>query len=106
MKIIWSDFASKTLFDIFTYYKIRAGKSVALKIKNNVFLATKQLLNHPDSGQLEPSLLQLNENHRYIVSGHFKIIYKLVKEEILITDIFDTRQDPIKINNPKRKLDK
>ena len=48
MKIIWSDFASETLKDIFQYHK-------------------------------------------------------KVTEGILITDIFDTRQNPIKINDPKRK---
>ena len=49
------------------------------------------------------SLLQLDEGHRYLVSNNYKIVYKNVIEGVLITDVFDTRQDPIKINNPNRK---
>jgi plasmid stabilization system protein ParE len=103
MKIIWSVFAARTLKEIFNYYKTNASETVAVKIKSNVFVATKQLMQHPDSGGIESNLQQLNEGHRYLVEGNFKIIYKIVKEGILITDIFDTRQDPIKINDPKRK---
>jgi len=38
-----------------------------------------------------------------LVSKNYKIVYKKVKEGILISDIFDTRQDPVKINDLKRK---
>jgi plasmid stabilization system protein ParE len=103
MKIIWSDFASGTLKDIFLYHQEVAGKNIAQKLKTKIFDSTKQLLKHPDSGQVEKSLEQLEEGHRYLVSGNYKIVYKKVNEGILITDIFDTRQDTIKINDPKRK---
>jgi len=43
MKIIWSDFASRTLKDIFDYHKDVAGKRIAQKIKNHIFDSTKQL---------------------------------------------------------------
>ncbi|MBI9039740.1 MAG: type II toxin-antitoxin system RelE/ParE family toxin [Bacteroidales bacterium] len=95
IKIIWSDFASKTLAEIFEYHKDVAGKNVAHKIKANIFSSTKQLLKYPQSGQIEESLIILNEGHRYLVSGNYKIVYKKVNESILITDIFDSRQDPI-----------
>jgi hypothetical protein len=48
-------------------------------------------------------LMELGEGHRYLIESNYKIIYKEVPEGILITDVFDTRQDPTKINNPKRK---
>jgi len=103
MKIIWSDFASKILLDIFLYHKKVAGKNIASKIKTKIFNSTKQLIQHPNSGKIEKSLEQLSEGHRYLVSGNYKVVYKKVKEGILITDVFDTRQNPIKINDPKRK---
>jgi toxin ParE1/3/4 len=99
MRIIWSDFSSEILLEIYQYYKEKAGYSVAQKIKSNIFNSTKQLINNPLSGQIELTLVNLSEEHRYLVEGNYKIIYKKVKEGILITDIFDTRQDPIKINN-------
>jgi plasmid stabilization system protein ParE len=103
MKVIWSDFASETLKDIYDYYKEFASETIARKIKENIFIATRQLINHPESGQVEETLLQLEKGHRYLVNNNYKIVYKKVKEGVLITDVFDTRQDPIKINNPKRK---
>lgn len=104
MKIIWSDFSSDILVDIFTYYKENVSYEIARRIKKNIFRSTKQLIKHPFSGQIEESLKHLGEEHRYLVEGNYKIVYKQVNEGILITDIFDTRQDPIKINDLKRKL--
>lgn len=106
MKIIWSDFASSTLVEIYKYHKIYVSEQIARKIRNDIFLATKRLKKHPLSGQIENTLEQLQEGHRYLVEGNYKIIYKKVNEGILITDVFDTRQDPEKINDPKRKRDR
>jgi plasmid stabilization system protein ParE len=103
MKIIWTDFASNTLAEIYKYYKDVAGENVAIKIKTKIFSTTRQLDKHTHSGQIEKTLEKLEEGHRYLVDGNLKIVYKEVKEGILITDVFDTRQDPIKINDPKRK---
>ena len=52
---------------------------------------------------IEKSLEQLESSHRYLVENNYKIIYRKVKEGILITDVFDSRQDPVKINDPRRK---
>lgn len=95
--IIWTEFAYKNLIEIYEYYKNVAGVSVALKIKNTLFTATKQLLKNPYSGQIENLLSILGNKHRYLVVGNYKIIYTLVEEGVLITDLFDTRQDPKKI---------
>jgi plasmid stabilization system protein ParE len=102
MKILWSEFASDTLSDIYKYYKEIAGKNLAIKIKKDIFSATIQLEKHPKSGHLEETLIKLGEGHRYLIQGNYKIVYKEVKEGILVTDVFDTRQDPIKLNDPKR----
>jgi len=103
MKIIWSDFASQTLKEIFDYYKEIANISIARKIKSDIFSSTKTLLKHPNSGQIELSLENLNEGHRYLIESNYKIVYKQVAEGIFITDVFDCRQDPIKINDETRK---
>ena len=97
MKVIWTDFASNSLFEIYLYYKEVANDNVAQRIKFKIFRATRQLIKHTLSGQIETNLQRLGEDHRYIIEGNYKIIYKRVKEGILITDVFDTRQDPIRI---------
>jgi hypothetical protein len=49
---------------------------------------------NPYKGQLEEYLHHLGEDHRRIIEGHFKIIYKIESEAIYITDFFDSRKKP------------
>ena len=72
-------------------------------ITHSIFSATKQLIKYPKSGQIEETLTILEENHRYLVKGNYKIIYKPVEDGLLITDVFDTRQDPKKTSIKIRK---
>ena len=102
MKIIWANLAVRSLKEIFLFHKLTAGRRIALKIKSGIFSATRQLLEQPEMGPLEASLEKLNEGHRYLVNGNYKVVYKIVNEGILVTDLFDTRQEPTKMNNPDR----
>lgn len=43
-------------------------------------------------------------NHRYLVCGNFKVLYRTEDQLIIISDIFDGRQNPIKINDDKREI--
>lgn len=63
MKIIWTDFASETLTEIYQYYKEEAIPIIARKIKSGIFGATRQLKEHPYLGQVEINLEKLNEGH-------------------------------------------
>jgi plasmid stabilization system protein ParE len=103
MQVFWSDTATETLRDIYVYYKELAGKNTAGKIKRTIFTATKQLVRYPQSGQIEENLKLLGEDHRYLIAGNYKIIYKNVNAGVLVTDVFDTRQDPSKINITRRR---
>ncbi len=104
MKIVWTDFASSTLQEIFNYYSKKASRKIANEIKSRIFAATKVLPRQPQLGQEELTLIKLNQGHRYIVEGNYKIIYRIKDEDIIITDVFDCRQDPVKMNNPKRRI--
>lgn len=90
------------LQEIHAYHKEVANAQVATRIVDDIFVSTRQLPTHPESGQIEPLLAALNLGHRYLVSGHYKVIYREIDEGILITDVFDTRQDPAKMNRPER----
>jgi len=102
-KIFWTRFAKECLKDISLYYNEAAGPIVSKKIRQQIFHATRHLVEHPESGQIELLLEGQDEQFRYCLAGNYKIIYTIIKEGILITDVFDTRQNPVKINNPRRK---
>lgn len=100
MQVIWTNFAVSELKSIYLYYRMVAGDSIADNIRKSVFIATKHLAKYPLSGTIEENLIDLNQEHRYLVAGKYKIIYRVVKNNIYITDIFDCRQNPQKM---KRK---
>ncbi|MDZ4822338.1 MAG: hypothetical protein SH856_02655 [Flavobacteriales bacterium] len=51
----------------------------------------------PFIGQFEPLLNHLNHAHRRIIVGNYKIIHLVFEKKIVITDSFDSRQDPDKM---------
>ncbi|MCH8533930.1 MAG: type II toxin-antitoxin system RelE/ParE family toxin [Flavobacteriaceae bacterium] len=102
MKIVWTDFAIRNLKEIFDFYCSKANIKVAHKIRRQILNTSKQLKNNPYSGQVELNLTRLKKNHRYLVSGHYKLIYRVLDNQVIINDVFDTRQNPSKMNDEKR----
>ena len=99
MKVIWSDFASDELKNIYRYYKEVAGTKTARKIKARIFETTKQLVKFSKSGSAEENLQELKEGHRYLVAGKYKVIYKIADDTIYITDVFSCEQNPQKMKD-------
>ncbi|WP_445736403.1 type II toxin-antitoxin system RelE/ParE family toxin [Mariniflexile sp.] len=102
MKIVWTDFAITNLKAIFDYYATKANKKVAHRIRKRILKSSKQLINNPNSGPMEQNLIGLKKHHRYLVSGNHKLIYRIIDNQIVINDVFDTRQNPSKMIDEKR----
>ena len=91
-QIIWSNRAKVNLKRIWNFY---AEKSI-----NSADNMISGIINTAE--QLQVNILyQREENliseHRRVIFKHFKIIYKVVVEKILILQIFDSRQNPNKL---------
>ncbi len=97
MKIIITRSALARLEQINEYFERKAGRKVAQKIVSSILNTIDSLKVHTKLGQKEETLAQLNKGHRYLVQGNYKVVYRQEDLCIYITDIFDTRQDPIKI---------
>lgn len=97
MKVFITNYAKKNFFNIVNYYKDNISTSMANNIKDGILNSIKILSENPNIGKEEELLKSLNENHKYLISKNYKIIYKVVNNQIFITDIFDVRQDPSKI---------
>ncbi len=96
-QIIWTNFAISELKSIYIYYRMVANEAIADKIRKSIFNSTKPLLKHPFIGVIEENLIELKQEHRYLISGNYKIIDRVVNTEIYITDVFDCRQNPQKM---------
>ena len=69
----------------------------ARKVSAEVRKALKYLEEHPGWGAIEELMSSSRYRYRRIVVGHIKIIYRVGRTIIHVTDIFDSRQDPGKI---------
>ncbi len=97
MGIIWTDYAILSLKVIYEYYSENANQKVANKIRDDIFKTTRLLIVHSEIGQIEPLLKELPIEYRYLLSGNYKIIYSIQDKNIIINDVFDTRQHPDKM---------
>ncbi len=98
--VIWSEFSESLLDEIFNYYEKRTKSySIAKSIIERILLAPDRLLNNPKLGQKELLLEDRDLEYRYIIESNYKLIYYIDKHQktINIVDVFDTRQNPVKI---------
>lgn len=100
LTIRWTDFAFNELNKIYLYYRNHVSKKTALKIVSGIVLNIKILEEQPEIGQVEQLLKGKKEKFRYLLSKNYKIIYWInyEKSSIEIVDVFDVRQNPIKMN--------
>ena len=101
MKVFWTRFALDSLSEIYYYYLKNVNVNIASNIRDSILSSTKQLEKYPQSGQTEELLMDLEEGHRYISRGNYKILYKTQNKKVYITHVFDTRQNPEKIKRNK-----
>lgn len=103
LEIYWTDFSKKELQQIFEYYKENASLKVAKNLTIGIAKETLKLKKQPKIGQIEELLKDRPNEFRYLVYKNYKIIYWIHKEKkrIEINDVFDSRQNPIKIERTK-----
>ena len=103
LKIEWTDFSKEELYKIFDYHKNKASIKVAKKLILGIRNETLILTSTPKIGQKEILLNQSEKEYRYLVFRKYKIIYRVDYSlgVVIITDVFDTRQNPIKISRNK-----
>jgi len=103
LKIIWSEFAETQLDKIYEYYEKNASPRIAKKLLKVIINEPEKLIQKPLIGQEEELLKQREIHYRYLVYKNYKLIYSVDMENgfIKIADVFDCRQNPVKINVAK-----
>lgn len=99
MRVIYTDQSIDSLEEslCFSINELGLSPERAALIKDQLFNRADSLALNPNKGQREELLQHLKEDHRRIIEGHFKIIYKVEGESIYITHFFDSRQNPEKM---------
>ena len=103
LAVYWTRFAESKLDKIFDYYETKTSTRTARKLITGIVDKTIGLDKNPYIGQKEELLADRPQNFRYLVFKSYKIIYWINhdKNRIDIANIFDTRQNPVKIRNLK-----
>lgn len=96
-KVVYTPQARKGLKEALSLVKKEVGKEKALSIRKEILDKADNLKEYPKQGQKEEYLTHLNQSHRRIIYSHYKIIYLIEETKIIVTDIFDSRQDPQKM---------
>lgn len=91
-RLIWTVEARNSRKNIFEYWNNRNKSKLYSTKLNTLFIESLKIaLNYPDFGK--PTTYP---DIKLIVVSHFEIIYKVTESEIVVLDIWDTRQNPIK----------
>jgi len=95
-EIIWSFHAKEDLKTIYEYYA-QFSLTIANRIVDRIYdkVSILQAPNAEQIGQFD----EFNSDFRRLISGNYKIFYKVFDSEILIVRIFDSRQNPSKVNS-------
>lgn len=98
MKVVWSRFALDELHSIHRYYKMHVSSQMADSIRDSVFSAAGQLVAECRSGKVVEELSSTGLEFRSLLRGYYRIIYLIKDSQIHITDVFDTRLNPNRMN--------
>jgi plasmid stabilization system protein ParE len=99
-KILWTDFAIDQLKDIFDYHLVKASSNIAQRLIQKIIDATIILEKNPKAGRKEDLLANRPQDFRFLIIKNYKVIYWIdYKFNIInVSMVFDTRQDPEKID--------
>ena len=101
--IIWSDQAENELDKIFEYYSENSSLQVAKTFLREIVDEPNKLILNPEISQREDSLLDRENEYRYLLCKNYKLIYSIDQKAklIKIADVFDTRQNPTALKRTK-----
>lgn len=97
MNLIYTEQALLGLEESLAFIAPKVSHEKLIEIRDRILDKADTLLTDPFKGQEEIYLESLGLGHRRLIIEHYKIIYRVVEENIYITDILDSRQDPEKI---------
>ncbi|TAK31145.1 MAG: type II toxin-antitoxin system RelE/ParE family toxin [Saprospiraceae bacterium] len=97
MKVVLSQESIDCLVKILSYYQRKGHRKYGRKIRARILNRIRRLKDFPMMGQMEEHLKETGLGYRYLIEENYKIIYLIYNDYVLITGIFDTRQDPEKM---------
>ena len=92
-RVIIPPAAKESLRDIIDYIK-KDSPSAAIRVRKKLITKAKSLRELPERFSSEPFLMNKPGNYRSVAQWHYKIIYKVLDDEVLILRFMHTSRDP------------
>lgn len=97
MKIVFSSKATDELFAIREYFKDVGRDKYGKTLTRKIVEKASSLKSFPNLGKVDETMNEYGFEHRFLIEGNYKILYRVQGDEIRIVKVFDTRQDPEKM---------
>ena len=97
MKVNILPMAWEDLKQIEDYYRMEFDVKTALKVCDHILDCIERLEDHPDSASLTPDEWLNQQGYRMVICKQHVAIYRIVRNEIYIYHIADTRMDYTKL---------
>ncbi|MFZ9847269.1 MAG: type II toxin-antitoxin system RelE/ParE family toxin [Flavobacteriales bacterium] len=99
-KVIVSKQAQGALKDIVEYIALDSV-SASRHVKRTLISLIKSLQNNPEKFSKEELLSGKKKNYRSVSKWHYKVVYVVAKQEVIVLDIIHTSRNP----NTVKKID-
>jgi plasmid stabilization system protein ParE len=94
-RIVWTSLADKIFTSILEFYIIRNGsKTYSRKLNNEIHTTIRLLKKSPFLGTHTDL-----ENIRVLIYKNYKVFYQVEIEEIIVHLVWDTRQNPQRLED-------
>ena len=94
VEVIWTKKAFGQLERAIKYIRVEQGLSYAEIVLNKILQTTELLENSPKMGTIEPLLVHKKSEYRFLVVWSYKIIYRTLKNKVVISRVFHTSRNP------------
>ena len=95
-KIVWSGKAVGSLHNIKSFIQ-KDSPQAAQKVAQSIVDLAQTLKTFPTRFAIEPLLADETVVYRFVSKWNYKLIYVVEENEVLIVEIFDTRQSTDKL---------
>ena len=96
-EIIWTKLATDQFERTLKYLLAEQGLFYASIVYKEIIEKIDAPENHPLIGQKEPLLKHKRNEYRYLIAWSYKIIYRYKNNKIVISRVFHTSRNPVKI---------
>ncbi len=94
VEVIWTKKAFGQFERAIKYIRDEQGLSYAEIVLKKIVQTTELLSTSPQMGTIEPLLVNKKSEYRFLVVWSYKIIYRTLKNKVVISRVFHTSRNP------------